>query len=223
MDGKYCFRSGLGVIAATTLALLLCSSAHAQADKADARSAGATPSGQQPRPGKISEEDLRKLRQLEVKSGVRTKAAEGPEVQTLKGPPLNDREKVIHVLNRMSFGPRPGEVDKVLAGGGYEKWVEQQLKPDAIDDSALDDELAQRYPWLKLNLQEMKAKYPIAYQQEYHPELRIGLRNAVLHRALLDFATDKLVPGSDAQAHIKRDKRLETAAVGAEDTGTFLD
>ena len=66
--------------------------------------------------GKISEEDLKKLRQLEMKAGVRTKAAEAPEVQALKGPPLTDREKVTHVLNRLSFGPTPGQVDKVLAG-----------------------------------------------------------------------------------------------------------
>ena len=53
-------------------------------------------------------------------------SAEAPEVQTLKGAPLNEREKVIHVLNRLAFGPRPGEVDKVLAEGGWEKWVDQQ-------------------------------------------------------------------------------------------------
>lgn len=143
-----------------------------------------TPNGQQPKPGKISEADLKKLRQLETQSGVRTKAAEGPDVQALKGPPLSDREKVIHVLNRLSFGPRPGEVDNVLAEGGWGKWVEKQMTPDSVEDAALEDELPQRYPWLKLSLTQMRAKYPIAYQQENHPQLRIGLRNAVLHRAV---------------------------------------
>jgi len=142
------------------------------------------PSGQQPKPGKVSESDLNKIRQLEVKSGARTKAAEAPEVQALKGPPLNDREKVIHVLSRLAFGPRPGEVDKVLAAGGWEKWVDQQLKPDAVEDAALDDELPQRYPWLKMTLQEMREKYPIAYQQQNRPELRAGLRDSVLFRAV---------------------------------------
>ena len=138
----------------------------------------------QPKPGKISEEDLRKIKQLETKSGARTKAAEAPEVQALKGPPLEDREKVIHVLNRLSFGPRPGEVDKVIAEGGWEKWVEQQLNPDSVQDAALEDELPQKFPWLKMSLQEIKAAYPMKYQQEYHPELRLGLRNAVLTRAV---------------------------------------
>ena len=119
--------------------------------------AGASAQGQpvapgQPKPGKISEADLQKLKMLELKSGARTKAAEAPEVQTLKGAPLTEREKVIHVLNRLSFGPRPGEVDKVLAEGGWEKWVDAQLEPEKVQDAALEDELPQRFPWVKMTI-----------------------------------------------------------------------
>ena len=138
----------------------------------------------QPKPGKISEEDLRKLRMAELKSGARTKANETPEVQALKGPPLTDREKVVHVLNRLAFGPRPGEVDKVLADGGWEKWVEQQLEPDKVADPYLDDELPQRFGYLKMTIEEMRKKYPIGENQYNNPELRQGLRNEVLFRAV---------------------------------------
>jgi uncharacterized protein (DUF1800 family) len=134
-------------------------------------------------PGKISEEDLKTLRRLEVKSGSRTKAAETPEVQAIKGPPLEDREKVIHVLNRMSFGPRSGEVDKVIADGGWEKWVEQQLNFESVQDAALEDELPQRFPWLKMSIAEMRKAYPIGENQYNAPALRSGLRNYVLFRA----------------------------------------
>ena len=142
------------------------------------------PAPGQPKPGKISEEDLRRLRMAEIKSGARTKANETPEVQALKGPPLTDREKVVHVLNRLAFGPRPGEVDKVLADGGWEKWVDQQLDPDKIADSYLDDELPQRFPYLKMSISEMRQKYPIGENQYNNPALRQGLRNEVLFRAV---------------------------------------
>src|SRR4051812_5483376 len=173
MVGEFRLRTHLRLIVGmvAVLGALLPASAPAQ-------------SGQQPKPGKISEEDLAKLRQLEVKSGVRTKAAEAPTVQALKGPPLSDREKVVHVLNRLAFGPRPGEVDKVMEEGGWQKWVDKQLAPDSVEDAALEDKLPAKFPWVKMSLQEIKAKYPIAYQQEYHPELRIGLRNMVLTRAV---------------------------------------
>src|SRR6266566_9627772 len=54
--------------------------------------------------------------------------------------PLTAREKVIHVLNRLGFGPRPGDVEKVL-GMGIHSWVEQQLHPDRIPDSIAQGKL----------------------------------------------------------------------------------
>jgi uncharacterized protein (DUF1800 family) len=53
-----------------------------------------------------------------------------------------DRQKrAVHALNRLTFGPRPGDVDHVMAIG-VDKWIDQQLHPDKIDDSALDARLS---------------------------------------------------------------------------------
>jgi uncharacterized protein (DUF1800 family) len=46
-----------------------------------------------------------------------------------------------HVLNRLAYGPRPAEVDRVAAQG-VERWIAQQLHPEKIDDSAVRDRLA---------------------------------------------------------------------------------
>src|SRR5208337_5334940 len=49
-------------------------------------------------------------------------------------PQLTDeRERAIHALNRLAFGPRPGDVDRVLAMS-VDKWIVQQLEPEKIDD-----------------------------------------------------------------------------------------
>lgn len=55
--------------------------------------------------------------------------------------PLDHRElaadqQVIHALNRLTFGPRPGDVQKVRSMG-LDKWIDLQLHPDRIDDSSL--------------------------------------------------------------------------------------
>ncbi len=42
--------------------------------------------------------------------------------------PLTDRERALQVLDRFTFGPRPGDVDHVLAMG-VDKWFDQQLNP----------------------------------------------------------------------------------------------
>ncbi len=53
---------------------------------------------------------------------------------------LTERERAIHVLNRFSFGPRPGQVENVLRYG-VDRWFESQLDPDSVSDSALDKTL----------------------------------------------------------------------------------
>jgi len=46
-----------------------------------------------------------------------------------------DDPTITHVLNRLTFGPRPGDVDRVRAIG-LTSWIDQQLHPERIDDSA---------------------------------------------------------------------------------------
>jgi uncharacterized protein (DUF1800 family) len=49
---------------------------------------------------------------------------------------MDPQKRAVHALNRLTFGPRPGDVDQV-ARIGVDKWIELQLHPDKIDDSAL--------------------------------------------------------------------------------------
>jgi len=71
--------------------------------------------------------------------------------------PLTARDSALHALNRLAYGPRPGEADSV-AQLGVMRWIERQLDPDRIDDKALEqrerafrilhydrEDLAQRY------------------------------------------------------------------------------
>ena len=53
---------------------------------------------------------------------------------------LTDRQEIIHVLNRITFGPRPGDVEAVQKVG-LDAYLDQQLHPETIDDSATDAEL----------------------------------------------------------------------------------
>jgi uncharacterized protein (DUF1800 family) len=54
---------------------------------------------------------------------------------------MDQQKRAVHALNRLTFGPRPGDVDHVMAIG-VDKWIDQQLHPDKIDDSALDARLS---------------------------------------------------------------------------------
>jgi len=74
------------------------------------------------------------------------------------GSPADERARAIQALNRLTFGPRPGDVDRVLAIG-VDKWIHQQLHPDSIDDHALESRLAQ-FRTLKMSPEELAANFP---------------------------------------------------------------
>jgi len=71
---------------------------------------------------------------------------------------MDQRQQAIHALNRLTFGPRPGEVDRVMAMG-LDKWIDQQLNPDKISDTALDARLAQ-YRTLRMSNKELVENFP---------------------------------------------------------------
>jgi uncharacterized protein (DUF1800 family) len=66
--------------------------------------------------------------------------------------------RVLHALNRLTFGPRPGDVAAVKQMG-LDRWFEQQLHPSKIDDSALEARLAM-FPAMKLQQAELMRRYP---------------------------------------------------------------
>ncbi len=54
---------------------------------------------------------------------------------------MEEQQRALHALNRLTFGPRPGDVERVRAMG-VDKWIELQLHPEKIDDSSLQARLA---------------------------------------------------------------------------------
>src|SRR5690242_16993914 len=67
-------------------------------------------------------------------------------------------QQVRHVLNRLAFGPRPGDYERVRAMG-VDAWIAQQLEPQKIDDHAMDTLLA-HFSTLALSPAELIRDYP---------------------------------------------------------------
>jgi uncharacterized protein (DUF1800 family) len=71
---------------------------------------------------------------------------------------MDQQKQVVHALNRLAFGPRPGDVDHVMAIG-LDKWIDQQLHPDKIDDGALDARLS-KFRTLHMGTREIVENFP---------------------------------------------------------------
>ncbi len=61
--------------------------------------------------------------------------------QRLTEQKLTERARAAHALNRLAFGPRAGEADRVM-DEGVDQWIDRQLHPERIDDSAVAARLA---------------------------------------------------------------------------------
>jgi uncharacterized protein (DUF1800 family) len=71
---------------------------------------------------------------------------------------LTEDQKITHVLNRLGFGPRPGDVERVRKIG-IREYIEQQLRPERISDSRTDDRVA-HLTSLKLTREEIFDQFP---------------------------------------------------------------
>jgi uncharacterized protein (DUF1800 family) len=77
---------------------------------------------------------------------------------TVHTAPLTQQEKVLHALNRLTFGPKPGD-EAMVTKMGLEKWFELQLHPEKIDDAGLDARL-DMFPAMKLSQAELEERFP---------------------------------------------------------------
>lgn len=72
--------------------------------------------------------------------------------------PVANDQQILHVLNRLGFGARPGDVEKVRTIG-LDAYIEQQLRPDSIPDASAEAKVA-NLEVLKLTTAEIFEKYP---------------------------------------------------------------
>src|SRR5258708_3815681 len=101
---------------------------------------------------------------------------------------MDDHKRAVHALNRLTFGPRPGDVEHVTAIG-VEKWIEQQLSPDKIDDSALDARLAPLRT-LKMDSRELVENYPPPQVLKAISEGKMSMPSDPKKRAVYESALD---------------------------------
>jgi uncharacterized protein (DUF1800 family) len=71
---------------------------------------------------------------------------------------MDEHKRAVHVLNRLAFGPTPGEIEHVTAMG-LDKWIDQQLHPEKIGDSAMQVRLAP-FRSVQMSTQQIIENFP---------------------------------------------------------------
>lgn len=118
---------------------------------------------------------------------------------------LTQDQRALHALNRLTFGPRPGDVAAVEAMG-LDKWINQQLNPETIDDSALESRLA-AYPAMQLSRHELIERFPSPAMIRQAEQGRRGVPGNPVEKAIYN---DQIAALRDRQ-----EKKAEKANQGA--------
>jgi len=67
-------------------------------------------------------------------------------------------KQIVHVLNRLTFGPRPGDIQQVRQIG-VDKWIDQQLHPERITETSALDTRLQPLESINLPMWQIMEKY----------------------------------------------------------------
>lgn len=121
---------------------------------------------------------------------------------------LTQDQRVLQALNRLTFGPRPGDVAAVEAMG-LDKWINEQLNPETIDDSALEARLA-AYPAMRLSRHDLIERFPSPAMIRQAEQGKRGLPWNAVERAIYQ---DQI-----AQLRERQENKSQSAGLKAQST-----
>jgi uncharacterized protein (DUF1800 family) len=110
-----------------------------------------------------------------VAAPVAPAAAPARPIATAPAPSVRGERQILHALSRLTYGARPGDVERVRAMG-VSAWIDRQLRPRTIDDSATERALAE-LPTLRMPISEALREFP-----RPDPRLRAKIANGEMSR-----------------------------------------
>ncbi len=130
-------------------------------------------------------------------------------------PQMEERQRALHALNRLTFGPRPGDVDRVTAMG-VDQWIEQQLHPEKIDDSALEARL-EPLRTLRMDAHALVENFPPPQLIKQVADGRRSMPSDKTERAIYESQVEKYQDRQEKKAN-----KAETANQSGDDQGMML-
>ena len=117
---------------------------------------------------------------------------------------LNNEQQIVHALDRLTFGPRPGDVAQ-LKKTGLKKWIDLQLHPERIRESADLEAKLEPLESLRMSPLEAVQHYPapqmiLAIAQGRQPMPDDPLLRASVQRMMQRFKARKDSGGQGAPA-----------------------
>ncbi len=129
----------------------------------------------------------------------------GPRSTLVAASETRSDADIVHVLNRITFGPRPGDVARVREIG-LEAYLEQQLHPERIDDTELEQTLT-RFETLDLDTSTLVREYHLPALMTRR-RLRAEIARTPQRDGTSDFIPGRPEPGMDPDELRRRRSEL---------------
>jgi uncharacterized protein (DUF1800 family) len=140
---------------------------------------------------------------------------------------LTGEQRALHALNRLTYGPRPGDLRKVM-DTDVDDWIEQQLHPEEINDSVLDGKLGP-FRTLRMSTRDLVQTFPNNNLIKAAAEGKVPLPADPVKRSIYEvqinilaerqkqdqLARDGKAPDTDAKAKIENQNQ-DTVATQAD-------
>ncbi len=117
---------------------------------------------------------------------------------------LGGDQAILHALDRLTFGPRPGDV-AVVKKMGVKKWIDLQLHPDQIPENRELDKHLQPLESLRMSQADTVAQYPT---QQVIRAVALG-KQPLPDDPVAREAVERQVRRLDAKLEVPDDKPLE--------------
>lgn len=98
-------------------------------------------------------------------------------------------QDIKHLLKRTAFGPKPGDIERIQQLGA-DKYLQEQLHPERIDDHAADEALA-GFGSIRMSTSEVINKYPQPQQVARRLNLKLNNADGETRRKVREMMADK--------------------------------
>jgi uncharacterized protein (DUF1800 family) len=163
---------------------------------------------------------------LTLPLAARPKTRKQPDDSKLFQKKLSKDDQILHALDRLTFGPRPGDVARVKKIG-LKKWIDRQLHPERMDENPVLEAHLQQFESLRMSPLEASEHYPtpamirgIANGREKMPDdplLRASVERLIVrYKVKQAEAAGVAAPPRDPNADLEPARSLEEILTPAE-------
>ena len=131
---------------------------------------------------------------------------------------MDEQRRAIHALNRLTFGPRPGDVERVKQMG-VDQWIELQLHPEKIDDAALRARL-EPFRTLVMPTKEIVENFPPNELIKQVANGKLPLPSNPTERAICEAQLQRL---EDKQERKEKEKATKSVPQASDTPATDID